>query len=73
MTSTLRGRERGWQKSDNSTDRLREWDSDKGGRGFKNPNIMRTSFKYGPLQSVSSAHVGLVCVYNVMNSPTTVT
>ena len=33
MTSALRGREGGWPKHDNSTDRLREWDSDKGGGG----------------------------------------
>ena len=30
MTSALRGREVGWSKRDDSTDRLREWDSDKG-------------------------------------------
>ena len=35
MTSALRGREGSWSKRDNSTDRLREWDSDKGGRGPK--------------------------------------
>ena len=48
MTSALRGREGGWSKRDDSTDRLREWDSDKGGRGSKNPKILRTSFKYRP-------------------------
>ena len=32
MTSALRGREGGWSKRDDSTDRLREWDSDKGER-----------------------------------------
>ena len=31
MTSALRGREGGCPKHDDSTDRLREWDSDKGG------------------------------------------
>ena len=35
MTSALRGREGGWSKRDGSTDRLREWDSDKGGGGPK--------------------------------------
>ena len=35
MTSALRGREGGWSKRDDSTDRLREWDSDKGGVGPK--------------------------------------
>ena len=35
MTSALRGREGGWSKRDNSTDRLREWDSDKGIGGPK--------------------------------------
>ena len=35
MTSALRGREGGWSKRDDSTDRLREWDSDKGGGGPK--------------------------------------
>ena len=30
MTSALRGREGGCPKHDDSTDRLREWDSDKG-------------------------------------------
>ena len=33
MTSALRGREGGWSKRDDSTDRLRDWDSDKGGEG----------------------------------------
>ena len=28
MTSALRGREGGWSKRDDSTDRLREWDSE---------------------------------------------
>ena len=52
MTSALRGREGGlggWSKRDDSTDRLHEWDSDKGGRGSKNLKILRTSFKYRPL------------------------
>ena len=35
MTSALRGREGGWSKHDDSTDRLREWDSDKGGEGVQ--------------------------------------
>ena len=35
MTSALREREGSWSKRDNSTDRLHEWDSDKGGRGPK--------------------------------------
>ena len=46
MTSALRGREGGWSKCDDSTDRLLEWDSDKG--GSKNPKILRTSFEYRP-------------------------
>ena len=52
MTSALRGREGGWSKRDDSTDRLREWDSDKGGRGSKNPKILRTSFKYRPIANI---------------------
>ena len=35
MTSALRGREGGWSKRDDSTDRLREWDSDKEGEGVQ--------------------------------------
>ena len=35
MTSSLRGREKGWPKRDTSTDRLREWDSDNGGEGVQ--------------------------------------
>ena len=35
MTSAQRGREGGWSKRDDSTDRLRELDSDKGGGGQK--------------------------------------
>ena len=46
MTSALREREGGWSKRDDSTERLREWDSDKGGRGSKNLKILRMSFKY---------------------------
>ena len=42
MTSALRGREGGWSKRDGSTDRLREWDSDKD-EGAMNPNILRSS------------------------------
>ena len=48
MTSALRQREGGWSKRDDSTDRLREWDSDKGGGGQKIQNFLRTSFKYRP-------------------------
>ena len=39
MTSALRGREGSWSKRDNSTDRLREWDSDKGGEVQKSENF----------------------------------
>ena len=35
MTSALRGREGGWSKRDDSIDRLREWDRDKGGEGVQ--------------------------------------
>ena len=35
MTSTLKGWEEGWLKRDDSTDKLREWDIDKGGGGPK--------------------------------------
>ena len=42
MTS-LRWRERGWPKCNDSSDWLREWDSDKGGGGPKNRQILRTS------------------------------
>ena len=35
MTSALWGREGGWPKRDDSTDRLREWDSNKGGEGVQ--------------------------------------
>ena len=52
MTYALRGREGSWSKRDDSTDRLREWDSDKGGRGSKNPKILLASFKYRPLDIV---------------------
>ena len=34
-------------EADNSTDRLREWDSDKG-RGSKNPKFLRTLYVNGP-------------------------
>ena len=57
MTSALRGREGGWSKRDDSTDRLREWDSDKGGRGSKNPKILRTSFKSDFLSMSTRAFV----------------
>ena len=49
MMSALRGRERGCPNRDIGTDRLLEWDSDKGGGGPKNPKILRTSFNYCPL------------------------
>ena len=39
MTSALRGREGGWSERDNSTDRLREGDSDKGGGGKKSEHF----------------------------------
>ena len=45
MTSALRQREGGWSKRDDSTDRLREWDNDKG----KRVKIYQTSFKQCPL------------------------
>ena len=52
MMSALRGRERGCPNRYNSTDRLLEWDSDKGGRGLKILKILWMSlFKYGPLSS----------------------
>ena len=44
MTSALRGREGGCPNRDNSTDRLREWDSDKGGGGGGRKS---RKFKYG--------------------------
>ena len=47
MTSALRGREGGWSKRDGSTDRLREWDSDKGEGIQKSEKL--TSFMGGPL------------------------
>ena len=31
-----------------STDRVREWDSDKEGKGSKNHKILRTSYVNGP-------------------------
>ena len=40
MTSALRGREGGWSKRDDSTDRLREWDSDKGEGVKKSENVV---------------------------------
>ena len=39
MTSALRGREGGWSKHDDSTDRLREWDRDKGEGVQKSENF----------------------------------
>ena len=39
MTSALRGREGGWSERDDSTDKLREWDSDKGGWDANIANI----------------------------------
>ena len=50
MTSALRGREGGWSKRDDSTDRLREWDSDKGGRGSKNPKTCGRHLSIAPNQ-----------------------
>ena len=41
------GKEGGWSKRDDNTDRLCEWDSDKGGGG-KKPKFLRTSYKYSP-------------------------
>ena len=41
-------REGGTPKADESTDKLRECDSDKGGGGSKILEILWTSFKYGP-------------------------
>ena len=32
----------GLVKTNDSTDRLREWDSNEGGRGSKNPKILQT-------------------------------
>ena len=46
MTSALRGREGCWPKHDDSTDRLREWDSDKEGRGSKSVKNLH-DFLYG--------------------------
>ena len=43
-------REGGTPKADESTDKLRECDSDKGGGESKNPKILLTSFKYGPYE-----------------------
>ena len=61
MTSALRGREGGCPKRDNSTDRLREWDSDKGGgKGAKNPKILRTSFKYRPLVVAGATSAAMI-------------
>ena len=49
MTSALRGREGGWPKHDDNTDRLHEWDSDKGGGGLKiQKNYLRMSYVNGP-------------------------
>ena len=39
MTSAPRGREGGWSKRDDSIDRLREWDSDRGEGVQKSENI----------------------------------
>ena len=48
MTSALRGRV--GLEADDSTDRLLEWDSDKGGGGVKKiPIFLRTSHVNGPL------------------------
>ena len=40
----------GTQKADKSTDEMCECDSDKGGGGSKNLEIVWTSFKYGPIE-----------------------
>ena len=48
MTSALRGREGGWSKRVNSTDRLREWDSDKGGGGQKIRNFCGCHLNIAP-------------------------
>ena len=40
--------EGGPPKADESTDKLRECDSDKGGRGSKNPTILQTSYVHDP-------------------------
>ena len=48
MTSALRQREGGWSKRDDSTDRLHEWDSDKGLGGPNFPKSCVTSFTDDP-------------------------
>ena len=40
---------RGYLKADHSTDRLCDFDSDKGEKGSKYLQMLRTSFKYRPL------------------------
>ena len=46
-TNDVRGGGGTGSKRDNSADRLREWDSDKG-RGSKNPKFLRTLYVNGP-------------------------
>ena len=48
MTSALRGKGVS-SKADDSTGRLRDFDSDKGEKGSNYPQMLRTSFKYRPL------------------------
>ena len=48
MTSALRAEGIGL-KADDTTDRLHEWDSDKG-EGSKNPKFLRTLYVNGPLK-----------------------
>ena len=55
MTSSLMGREGGWSKCDNSTDRLHEWDSDKGGGGPKIPHFCGRHICERPFKADRSA------------------
>ena len=56
MTSALRRREGGWSKRDDSTDRLREWDSDKGGVGPK-------------IRKICGRHLSIASCANAANEP----
>ena len=56
MTSALRQREGGWSKRDDSTDRLREWDSDKGGVGPKIRKFCGRHLSIAP-KCLASGHV----------------
>ena len=58
MTSALRGREGGWSKRDDSTDRLREWDSDKGGGVQKSKNFANVILVSPLRSSMSSVKYG---------------